>query len=223
MSQKSGNTLKVVHISDTHGKHQELCLPEGDVLIHSGDFSVYAIDEETESFLDWFRNQNFKHKILIAGNHDRTLFESRGFEDKQFNLKDIVYLSDHSLTGQCLVNDMRVGAKQIGGKNSVVIDGFTFYGSAWTPSDFQMSFTYYPGEGQEFWEKVPRDVDVLITHGPAKGMLDNDKGCLDLAERMSDLNIKAHLFGHIHEAKGQEVKNGVIYSNAAESINVFTL
>lgn len=36
--------MRIVHISDTHGHHSQLRLPQGDVLVHSGDFSDYGID-----------------------------------------------------------------------------------------------------------------------------------------------------------------------------------
>ena len=106
--------MHIVHISDTHGKHRDLSLPAGDVLIHSGDFSQYAIDVETVDFLDWFRGQPFKHKIMIAGNHDKTLSDCNGDELKHYDFDGIHYLN--------------------GG--AVVIDGIKFYGSPQAPSDF---------------------------------------------------------------------------------------
>ena len=66
----------IIHaISDTHTKHRELNLPGGEVLIHAGDFmsSGYGLDDAID-FLNWFNNQKYKHKIFIAGNHDR-IFE----------------------------------------------------------------------------------------------------------------------------------------------------
>ena len=34
--------LRIVCISDTHGKHAKVRLPDGDVLIHAGDFMTYG-------------------------------------------------------------------------------------------------------------------------------------------------------------------------------------
>jgi len=31
--------MKIIFISDTHGLHEELDLPNGDILIHGGDIS----------------------------------------------------------------------------------------------------------------------------------------------------------------------------------------
>ena len=86
--------MKIVHISDTHGNHKQLTLPDGDVLIHSGDFSQYGINLETQAFLDWFASQPHRHKILIGGNHDHYLFELLGQEHLEPALSEIHYLCD---------------------------------------------------------------------------------------------------------------------------------
>ncbi len=62
--------LKIVLISDTHGKHTQLNLAKGDMLIHAGDVSSSGKKEQVFDFIEWFSNQNYKHKIFIAGNHD---------------------------------------------------------------------------------------------------------------------------------------------------------
>lgn len=206
--------MKIVHISDTHGEHAKLTAVieaiEGiDVLIHSGDFSDYGIPEETEFFLEWLKSMPGKHKILIAGNHDETFFDCLNVS-KEFDLTGIHYLQDEA----------------------VAINGVLFYGSPWTPSPFGGSFTFYPGEGKEIWKKIPDDVDVLITHGPKFKTLDlmekydrtQSLGCPNLEERINQLDdLKAHLFGHIHEAKGMITEDDVHYSNAATGLHVLEL
>lgn len=191
--------MKIVHISDSHGKHIGLKLPKGEVLIHSGDFCEYGIDAEISAFLDWFREQPFENKILIAGNHDSDLAECQGFESLQFNLDGIHYLN-HS---------------------DVIIDGVKFFGSPKSPSQFGGAFTYWPGD--EDWSKIPSDTDVLITHGPPKSIFDDGLGCDSLASKVKELSLKAHCFGHIHQAKGMSNVNNTTYSNAAESINLIQL
>ncbi len=62
--------MKFTCISDTHGKHNGLQLPAGDVLIHAGDVSSMGKEYEILNFLDWFTKQDYEHKIFIAGNHD---------------------------------------------------------------------------------------------------------------------------------------------------------
>jgi 3',5'-cyclic AMP phosphodiesterase CpdA len=206
--------MKIVHISDTHGKHINLtqsieAIKGIDVLIHSGDFSDYGIPEETEFFLKWLKSMPAKHKILIAGNHDDAFFEASNVAS-EFDLSGIYYLIDES----------------------IVIDGVTFYGSPWTPSPFGGSFTFYPGEGEPIWKKIPDDVNVLITHGPKVNTLDlvekYDRtqriGCKHLHERIEKLqHVKAHLFGHVHEGKGVTEIQGVQYSNAATELHILEL
>ena len=66
---------------------------------------------------------------------------------------------------------------------------------------------------------IPDDTDVLITHSPAYGILDFDDninyGSEEILMKLSDLHLKAHLFGHIHAQRGIMEQNGVIYSNGA--------
>jgi len=62
--------MKFVCISDTHDKHKDLKVPEGDILIHSGDITIAGGLGALEIFARWFESQPHQHKILIAGNHD---------------------------------------------------------------------------------------------------------------------------------------------------------
>jgi predicted phosphodiesterase len=62
--------MRVVCISDTHNKHSDLVLPEGDILIHCGDYCHFGYEEETDSFDEWLGKQNFAHKFVVKGNHD---------------------------------------------------------------------------------------------------------------------------------------------------------
>ena len=40
--------LKILHMSDTHGVHRRLRnLPEADILVHSGDFTMSGSEAET--------------------------------------------------------------------------------------------------------------------------------------------------------------------------------
>jgi len=46
--------LRILHISDTHGAHRRLmALPEADVLVHSGDFTMNGSEAEALDFLEW--------------------------------------------------------------------------------------------------------------------------------------------------------------------------
>jgi predicted phosphodiesterase len=62
--------MKIVLISNTHGPHDKILLPEDDMIFHAGDVSNKETYGEVTSFLHWFKSQSFKHKVFIAGNHD---------------------------------------------------------------------------------------------------------------------------------------------------------
>ena len=58
------------------------------------------------------------------------------------------------------------------------------------------------------WETIPEDVDILITHGPPKSILDfslhqrENCGSKSLLNKVLELRPKYHIFGHIHESRG---------------------
>lgn len=61
---------------------------------------------------------------------------------------------------------------------------------------------------------MPSNIDILVTHGAAKGILDNGKGCAYLAETIVKANPKMHLFGHIHECGGRSRRGpGTVFHN----------
>lgn len=208
--------MKIVHLSNTHGKHTNFTasIPDdADVIVHSGDFLNYLTLEEATLFIRWFRALPVKHKLLVGGNHD-DLFDLNSDLYEPIDLSGI-----HFLTGK-----------------TVEIDGINFYGeSAVLMQDFSfgIAFAYENHEqGQAIWSKIPSDTDVLITHGPPFGVLDKvesyDKtrrlGCKALKERIEVLpNLKLHLFGHVHSARGQVVINEVQFSNAATGMFIYEL
>jgi len=194
--------MGLVFISDTHGQHRQLKdLPNGDMLLHCGDFMTdgYSI-EEAGDFLSWFSNVgDFKHRILIAGNHDR-LFEQQQTKQKlltEFN--NIVYLED----------------------SSIIIEGINIYGTPYQPAFRNWAFNL-PRDGNELkskWAQIPEDTDILITHYPPYGVLDEvaegiNVGCKMLNERVKQIKPTIHAFGHIHECPGEQIKD-THYVNAA--------
>jgi Icc-related predicted phosphoesterase len=190
--------MKIMFISDTHGRHNEITslygeLPYVDMIIHSGDCTRYGEYEETDLFLLWYSQQNAKHKVLIAGNHDFV------FQNKQ-RTKQLLELN-HTIT---YLEDEYIN-----------IDGIGIYGSPWSPIYGMWAFMKHRNtEMDEVWRKVPTDgsVDILVTHTPRYGRHDISVrgnyhvGCEMLANRINDIQPKVHVCGHIHECGGMIVE-----------------
>ncbi len=109
--------------------------------------------------------------------------------------------------------------------DSLEINGVKFYGSSYTPEFNDWAFQLYGEEGKAHWSEIPDDTDVLVTHGPALGTLDEtgvidnpgNIGCLYLRERIVELAIKAHLFGHIHGGYGKHSSDYLALNSAVLS------
>jgi len=191
--------VKFIVISDTHNQHSSLKLPEGDGLIHAGDLTSRGTEREVIEFLEWFSSlDQYKYKIFIAGNHD-FLFEHDPELVKTLIPENIIYLQD----------------------NSVVIEGIKIYGSPIQPRFHNWAFNKDRGqEIKDYWDLIEDDIDILITHGPPKGIGDRCQngyraGCDDLLEKVMKVKPKFHIFGHIHESYSQQKVEGVVFINAS--------
>jgi Icc-related predicted phosphoesterase len=190
--------MQIVAISDTHGKHRDLQpLPEGDVLIHAGYVSRSGTKDQVTDFLDWFATQSHIHKIFIAGNHDFFFEESELKKISRIIPKNIIYLND----------------------SGVEINGVKFWGSPITPWFNNWAFNRNRGsEIKKHWVLIPNDTDVLITHGPPFGILDETvygkrTGCEELFLRVYQVKPQYHIFGHIHEEYGAFTKGEITFVN----------
>jgi Icc-related predicted phosphoesterase len=182
--------MKIWHISDTHTYHGLLKVPEDiDMVIHSGDATnprdPYASEQEMLNFISWFGSLPIKHKVFVAGNHDLCI--ERNLVTKiDFMKNGIVYLE----------NDY------------AEVEGIKIWGSPFTPTFGQgWAFNKKRSALHDIWKEIPDDVDIVIVHGPPKGILDlayHQLNCIEfcgdeaLRKRMYLLNPKLCLFGHIH-------------------------
>lgn len=189
--------MKLVVISDTHLLRQEaINIPEGDVLIHCGDFLNQGGFKEMLRFLEWWKRLPHKRKLIVAGNHDRCLDEA----DEYFNpaaeqllkeCKDTTYLRD----------------------SGVKIDTAQFWGSPWVASPPRgWGFLRDDKFRKAAFGAIPENVDVLITHTPPYGVLDGPcqtsigmlrgAGCPELRKELDRIQPAMHFFGHVHERAG---------------------
>lgn len=180
--------MKLVCISDTHGKHAEVEVPEGDILVHAGDCTIYGTSDDLKDFLKWFAALPHCHKILIAGNHD-WIFERNPTKASQIiqrHAPGIVYL-EHACC---------------------VLQGFKIFGSPITPEFCNWAFNRTREQLREAWEFIPQDSDIIVTHGPVfhgRDFAPFDKqhvGDADLRYRLEQVRPKAHVCGHIHFGYG---------------------
>ena len=204
--------MKILCISDTHNKHIQITNPlinneDGsiDVIIHAGDMTSRGYKNEIVVFLDWYNALNFKHKILIAGNHDFYMEQKGAEKDIEDLFKDrpsITYLND----------------------SGTEIDGVKFWGSPVQPWFYNWAFNRLGDQINKHWDMIPLDTKVLITHGGPKNIgslnlttKNEDVGCPFLEKRILKLkNLSLFVQGHIHEGYGMyEINNGPTFINAS--------
>jgi predicted phosphodiesterase len=219
--------IKVAVISDTHKRQDELNIPEADVLLHCGDFTIYR---DWTQFSEQCKNENLTlkqkleilpksivqfneflgclkhaHKIVILGNHDSALRVFTKDEIQKHVLSNCTYLSDSSVS---------------------LFDGqLNIYGTSW--------------DNKEKWTRIPLDMDILMTHEPPYGICDHNtvdyknieglndtcqlqscplfqnteylsshhEGDRKLLSRMKEISskesrVRVHVFGHEHYGYG---------------------
>ena len=183
---------KIVCISDIHEAQDEIedILPPGDLLLIAGDLTYHGTVQALQKFNNWVgRVKNYygyKKVVMVPGNHD-FLFE-----------KDQPLARTIMSNAVVLINE------------PYVFNGLKIWGSPVTPWFHDWAFNHHRGPDiKRFWDIIPEDTDILITHGPPHMVRDmcrnGNVGCADLALRIKELkNLKLHVFGHIHEGYGEQ-------------------
>lgn len=194
--------MKLAFISDTHGLHRHATIPECDILFHCGDLSGRGEHHIYEDVAKWMDDPVRQH-VIVPGNHDTT-FESVEEKSREiFEKHGIHVLIDQGVT----------------------INGLKIWGCPWTLRFFDWAFNASPGEEMSsHLSKIPYDLDVLITHGPAYGFGDwipgrrdlaqdvgcfpaidgrgKSVGCPQLLNAIYEKKPRIHAYGHIHEGAG---------------------
>lgn len=215
------NIIKILCISDTHMLHEEIDFSNSpsdcDIIIHAGDFCGWSKDSELKRFRHWFRALPFKHKIVIAGNHDWPMdWKSSMFMENGSSRLSPFRPRSREMALLFQQNFKRDGIHYLE-DSGVNIMGLNFWGSPWQPPFYDWAFQLPESKLAKYWEMIPITTDILITHTPPYGILDNNgRGSETLMARIHELKLKAHIFGHIHESHGlQELCNGTVFVNAA--------
>ena len=167
--------------------------PYMDVVIHAGDITEYGSEQETIDFLQWFGKWRTTYKIFIGGNHDLFLASCTKAQIRKLLPEGVIYLNNSGVT----------------------IGDINFWGSPNTPYYLDMAFNLRERELHKAWQKIPDNTDILITHCPPKGIMDNGIGCEALLNKVKNVKPIYHVFGHAHgHYKGCKL-HGINFFNAA--------
>jgi Icc-related predicted phosphoesterase len=173
-----------------------LIVPDGDLLIHAGDFTFFSKRTSmVRDFDDWLGELPHKYKVVVPGNHEYLLEEPRH--------------RSAIMNATLLVND------------GIEIEGIRIWGSPVTllhGGAFSLSSA---DDRRRHWAQIPTGTDILITHGPPKGILDREApeepaaGCPELALAVERVRPRLHVFGHIHGGHGVFRTSATVFVNAS--------
>jgi Icc-related predicted phosphoesterase len=186
-------------VSDTHSRYRSLFeMPEGDILLMAGDLTFRGGEDELEQLNDWLDRQDYKHKVIIPGNHDLS-FESQW-----------EWACSKVPAADAILNQELYDA-----------DGLKIWGEPRQPWFYDWAYNVDRNRMKnECWDKVPDDIDILLTHGPPWGVGDYTSrgahaGCV--AQRKYILEKKPRLVvcGHIHPGYGIHILGNTTVVNAS--------
>jgi Icc-related predicted phosphoesterase len=189
--------VRFVLLSDSHQLHREVQVPDGDVLIHAGDFTSFSESMEVVAdFNAWLGELPHRYKIIVPGNHEFFL---------EADPSERSLLSNATV----LINE------------GVEVEGLRLWGSPVTPMYGGAFGLSSAKDRKRLYARIPPDIDVLITHGPPFGILDTDpvsglhEGCRELLDAVMWVRPKLHIFGHIHSASGVFKTEQTTFVNAS--------
>lgn len=179
--------INLLHLSDTHNLHRQLTnLPDADIVVHSGDFTMAGTENEVMDFVNWFCDLPYRYKIFIAGNHDACLYgaDISGLDkicyylcNSSINIAGINFLGIPMFVEDTITGNDRLHFQSIPQKTDVLI-------------------THQPPLG-------------ILDFGGIH------YGSASLLQKVKQISPKLHLFGHIHSARGVETSDNITFSNAA--------
>jgi Icc-related predicted phosphoesterase len=168
--------------------------------VHAGDFTNQGKPLEVAKFSHWCEaitnKHGYKHVIVTPGNHE------------------IIFENDYNFAKSCLTHATVLN------QEVVEIEGLKFYGEPRTIEFCNWAFNVPLTKMPKVWERVPTDIDVLITHGPPAGVLDltmrgENVGCPHLRDWILEHQPKLVVCGHIHLGYGTAMLGNTRVVNAA--------
>ena len=224
-SKREEGVVRLVLVSDTHTKHEMLDLPKGDVLIHAGDCTNNGTRKEIAEFDAWLATLDFKHKILVPGNHDTALDPKAS--ERSNRLEDKKDAETQVINATILRAEM------------VEVMGMKIFGLPHTIDPFNKVWWAYRADNEEEMKemasKIPSGLDILVSHSPPWQVGDTSRrgkhcGSKGLAEVVLETKVeppKLWVFGHVHECGGHAYRghgitttmvNAASYSRLSESL-----
>lgn len=191
-------SITIVCISDSHELRREIDLPNGDLLIHAGDLTMFSKSAAAIlDFNDWLGELPHRFRVVTAGNHE---FFLESDPSKRRLLSNATVL----------INE------------SVEVMGLKIWGTPTTPLYGGAFGRTSPNDRKRLYASIPDDTDILISHGPPVGVLDCAPGSSyhagdpELLEAVKRIKPKIHLFGHCHLGETATVQiEDTLFVNAA--------
>jgi len=196
--------VRVVAMSDTHGFHKGLEVPDGDILIHCGDADgsqrwgggrgrrdgVHPFSH----FARWFLRQPHKRKFFVEGNHEH--YRQAAGLGKQLLSGSLECFGLH-------IHGLPYSRSQLGCRE--------------IPNNVDILVSHVPPYGILDEAVKPARAD----RPPGLEVASNHIGSKPLRNALAALGAGAprlHLFGHIHEARGiQRSTDGTLFANVANA------
>jgi Icc-related predicted phosphoesterase len=194
----------IIHaMSDLHGMLPPPGLiPKSDILVLAGDntpvtnhlpsFQVQWLDTE---YRRWLKSLQVGTIVEVAGNHD---FAYQTIPERIPTDLPRIYLQD----------------------SGVEIEGLKLWGTPWTPQFGRWAFMDDEDALRGHFDKIPEGIDILISHGPPRDVLDRNVGgypcgSTSLRSAIERVKPRAVVCGHIHEAYGTDVIGGTRIYNVS--------
>jgi len=195
--------ISIVCFSDTHSLHEEIKLPAAHIALFTGDLMTSGKNKkELIRFLEWYDKQPVQHKVMIAGNHDFYFERHPGYAKHYVDKTDVIYLEN----------------------SSVELEGLKIYGTPIQPEFCNWAFNKIFPVREDYFSKIPMDTNILMTHCPPEGKLDQVESVFSAGYRVGDDALRMrvdtvkpiiHCFGHIHGDFGIEEVQDTTYVNAS--------
>ncbi len=196
--------VRLVLMSDTHGHHRKAKVPDGDVLVHAGDFTYFNGNTwAIRDFNHWLAHLPHRNKVLIPGNHDS------GFAYPAW--RELI------TAATLLINE------------GTTIGRLRIWGSPVTPGDWGAFGAETSVERAELFSRIPCGTDILISHAAPYGILDQasahdgPQGCHQLRDAVCRIKPCLHVFGHLHQGYGIRRHGGTLFVNAALAGSTYEL